>query len=110
MPSTEHERAVRDPSLLDAIVPLVTLVLLIGGSLALFGLNALDGARSRWRRNKRIDARVAEALNRGEPAAAGPARTVDELHAQLTKLGELKQAGLLTDDEFAQQKARLLAT
>jgi NhaC family Na+:H+ antiporter len=43
MPSTEHERAVRDPSLLDAIVPLVTLVLLIGGSLALFGLNALDG-------------------------------------------------------------------
>ena len=58
----------------------------------------------------RIDARVAEALHRSEPAAAGPARTVDELHAQLTKLGELKQAGLLTDDEFAQQKARLLAT
>ena len=43
MPSTEQERAVRDPSLLDAIVPLVTLVLLIGGSLALFGLDALDG-------------------------------------------------------------------
>jgi Na+:H+ antiporter, NhaC family len=41
MPS--NERAVRDPSLLDAIVPLVTLVLLIGGSLALFGLDALDG-------------------------------------------------------------------
>jgi hypothetical protein len=58
----------------------------------------------------RIDARVAEALHRGQPAPAGPARTVDELHAQLTKLGELKQAGLLTDDEFAQQKARLLAT
>jgi Short C-terminal domain len=58
----------------------------------------------------RIDARVAEAMHRSEPAAAGPARTVDELHAQLTKLGELKQAGLLTDDEFAQQKARLLAT
>ena len=43
MPSTEHERAVCDPSLLDAIVPLVTLVLLIGGSLALFGLDGLDG-------------------------------------------------------------------
>ena len=110
MPSTEHERAVRDPSLLDAIVPLVTLVLLIGGSLALFGLNALDGPIQVAQEQARIDARVAEALHRSEPAAAGPARTVDELHAQLRKLGELKQAGLLTDDEFAQQKARLLAT
>jgi NhaC family Na+:H+ antiporter len=36
-------RAPRDPSLLDAIIPLVTLVVLIGGSLALFGLDALDG-------------------------------------------------------------------
>ncbi|MFC7361500.1 Na+/H+ antiporter NhaC [Nocardioides astragali] len=33
----------REPSLLDALVPLTTLVLLIGGSLALFGLDALDG-------------------------------------------------------------------
>jgi hypothetical protein len=44
----------------------------------------------------------------GEPAAAAPV-SVDELHAQLTKLGELRQAGLLTDDEFAVQKARLLS-
>ncbi|MBV9448108.1 MAG: Na+/H+ antiporter NhaC [Streptosporangiaceae bacterium] len=34
---------VRDPSLADAIIPLVTLVVLIAGSLALFGLDALDG-------------------------------------------------------------------
>jgi Na+:H+ antiporter, NhaC family len=34
---------VRDPSPADAVVPLVALVLLIGGSLALFGLAALDG-------------------------------------------------------------------
>src|SRR5690606_28848432 len=34
---------VRDPSVVDAVVPLVTLVVLIGGSLALFGLAALDG-------------------------------------------------------------------
>jgi Short C-terminal domain len=46
-----------------------------------------------------------------QPAAPqpAPARTVDDLHTQLLKLGELRQAGLLTDDEFAQQKARLLA-
>jgi Na+:H+ antiporter, NhaC family len=36
-------RPVRDPSLSDAIVPLVTLAGLIAGSLALFGLDALDG-------------------------------------------------------------------
>lgn len=35
--------AIRPPSLLDALVPLGALVLLIGGSLLLFGLDALDG-------------------------------------------------------------------
>jgi hypothetical protein len=42
------------------------------------------------------------------PAPAGPGG-VDRLHTELTKLGELRQAGLLTDEEFAAQKARLLA-
>ncbi|MGH3475342.1 MAG: Na+/H+ antiporter NhaC [Acidimicrobiales bacterium] len=42
-PAAEPGAPVRDPSLLDAIVPLVALALLIGGSLALFGLDALDG-------------------------------------------------------------------
>ena len=35
--------AVRAPSLVDAIVPLVILAVLIAGSLQLFGLDALDG-------------------------------------------------------------------
>jgi hypothetical protein len=34
---------VRQPSLADAVIPLVALAILIGGSLALFGLDALDG-------------------------------------------------------------------
>jgi Na+:H+ antiporter, NhaC family len=34
---------VREPSLADAIIPLVTLAILIAGSLLLFGLDALDG-------------------------------------------------------------------
>ncbi len=38
----QHPR-IRQPSLADAVVPLVILVLLIGGSLLLFGLDALDG-------------------------------------------------------------------
>jgi Na+:H+ antiporter, NhaC family len=40
---TEGARPVRDPSLVDAVVRLVTLAVLIAGSLALFGLDALDG-------------------------------------------------------------------
>ena len=58
-----------------------------------------------------VDAQVADAVGaRSVPPAQAPAArpSVDELHAQLTKLGELRQTGLLTDDEFAQQKARLL--
>ena len=60
--------------------------------------------------DSQVNARMAGA-QQAEPApASGPARpSVDELHAQLSKLGELRQAGLLTDAEFAEQKARLLA-
>jgi len=36
-------RTIREPSLADAIIPLVALAVLIAGSLALFGLDALDG-------------------------------------------------------------------
>ena len=46
MPKTSEpkvSRRVREPSLADAIIPLVTLAVLIAGSLLLFGLDALDG-------------------------------------------------------------------
>jgi hypothetical protein len=41
------------------------------------------------------------------PAAAAPAET--DMLGQLEKLGQLKAAGVLTEEEFATQKARLLA-
>jgi TM2 domain-containing membrane protein YozV len=41
-------------------------------------------------------------------APAQPPRTTDELATQLERLNELRIAGLLTDEEFAHQKARLL--
>ncbi len=40
------------------------------------------------------------------PPAAAPA---PDLMEQLTKLGDMKAAGLLSDDEFAAAKAKLLA-
>jgi Na+:H+ antiporter, NhaC family len=43
----EAEPADHAPSLTDAIAPMVALAVLIAGSLALFGLDALDGPSSR---------------------------------------------------------------
>jgi NhaC family Na+:H+ antiporter len=37
------EATARTPSIVDSVLPLVMLAVLIGGSLALFGLDALDG-------------------------------------------------------------------
>ena len=41
------------------------------------------------------------------PPAAAPAQ--DDMLDQLQKLGELKASGVLTEDEFAAQKAKILA-
>lgn len=52
-----------------------------------------------------IDAAIAAQRQPQAPAAAVAPSVADEL----TKLAQLHQQGLLTDAEFAQQKARLLA-
>jgi NhaC family Na+:H+ antiporter len=43
MADTQSRRQVRDPSLVDALIPLIALAGLIAASLALFDLDALDG-------------------------------------------------------------------
>jgi len=43
-----------------------------------------------------------------QPAPAAPAVDTDAKLAQLKELGELKQAGVLSDLEFEQQKDRIL--
>ena len=42
-------------------------------------------------------------------AAAAPAGAGDDLMAQLTQLAQLHQAGVLSDEEFAAAKAKLLS-
>ncbi|MFE1377974.1 SHOCT domain-containing protein [Streptomyces sp. NPDC058740] len=44
------------------------------------------------------------------PAAPAPADDMSSKIAQLKELGELKEQGLLTEEEFAAQKSRLLAS
>jgi len=43
------------------------------------------------------------------PAGATPVSDTNEVLAQLKQLGELREAGILTDHEFEAQKARILA-
>ena len=55
-----------------------------------------------------IDAQVAAAVAAQQPAPAAAAPAADPV-AQLTKLGELKAQGILTEEEFAAEKAKILA-
>jgi len=50
-----------------------------------------------------------EEQSRSQPAAAPAAGISSETLAQLKQLGELHDQGILTDEEFAQQKQRCLA-
>lgn len=43
------------------------------------------------------------------PPPAAPAGGTDDVIAQLQKLGELRDQGILTEDEFAAEKAKVLA-
>ena len=43
------------------------------------------------------------------PAPAADSSALDAKFAQLAKLGELKNAGVLTEEEFAAEKAKILA-
>jgi membrane protease subunit (stomatin/prohibitin family) len=47
-----------------------------------------------------------QAANAPAPAAVAPA--ADDVMTQITKLGELKAAGLIDDAEFAAAKAKIL--
>ena len=44
-----------------------------------------------------------------QPAPAAPAAAGGSMIDQLKELGELKEQGILTEEEFAAQKAKLLA-
>ncbi|MFF3066558.1 SHOCT domain-containing protein [Oerskovia sp. NPDC057915] len=51
----------------------------------------------------------APAMPVAPPEAMPPATNQPDAIEQLTKLGQLRDAGILTDDEFAQKKADILA-
>ena len=50
-----------------------------------------------------------QAAYQAPPPAAAPAAPAVDLTAELQKLASLKEAGILSDEEFAAAKAKLLA-
>jgi hypothetical protein len=66
---------------------------------------------SRRQANKWGQQEAAQAPPEAAPAAAAPAAPApgSSMLDQLKELGELKTQGVLTEDEFAAQKAKLLA-
>lgn len=76
-------------------------------------LRQANEVRNYWnqRRHERDVERQRASASRivtAAPAAAHSATAGDDLMAQLGRLGEMKKAGLLTDEEFASAKAKLL--
>ncbi len=64
-----------------------------------------EQAQQQQQQQQQMQAAQAQA---GAPQAASPASTTDAMIAQLQQLAELQKLGILTPDEFAQQKARVL--
>jgi hypothetical protein len=72
---------------------------------------AVSGRVQRRQANKWSQQEGAQAPPEAAPApvAATPAAPAPSMIDQLKELGELKEQGILTEDEFAAQKAKLLA-
>jgi hypothetical protein len=62
----------------------------------------------RWAAQEQMQAQPQQPMAPPAPAPPAPA-PVDRLEA-LTQLGDLRAQGILTDEEFAAEKARILAS
>ena len=83
----------------------------VGRTAAIAGTaTAVSGRVQRRQANKWAEQEAAQAPPQAAPApvAAAPASTASMID-QLKELAELKTQGILTEDEFAAQKAKLLA-
>jgi hypothetical protein len=84
----------------------------VGRTAAIAGTaTAVSGRVQRRQANKWSQQEAAQAPPEAAPAAEAPAAPASSssMLDQLKELGELKTQGVLTEDEFAAQKAKLLA-
>lgn len=82
----------------------------IGRTAAIAGTASAVGGRVRHRQEKKWAEQEAPPVQEAPPpAAAAPQGGGASALDQLKQLGELKEQGVLTEAEFAAQKAKLLA-
>jgi hypothetical protein len=79
----------------------------VGGAAYHAGKRVQEGREADYDRDARIaELEQQQAMQQpAPPVSAGP---TDETLAQLEKLGQLKQQGILTEEEFQEQKRKLL--
>jgi membrane protease subunit (stomatin/prohibitin family) len=83
----------------------------VGGAAYHAGKRVQEGRDEDYDRDARIaelEQQQAMQQQAAPPAAAGG--ITDDTIAQIQKLGQLKEQGLITDDEFEAQKRKLLGT
>lgn len=76
---------------------------------AVAGTATAVSGRVQRRQNQRWAQQEAPAEYQQAPAPQAQAPPAEDPIAQLKELGELHESGVLTDEEFAAQKAKLLA-
>lgn len=81
---------------------------MVGGTAYYAGKRVQEGREADYERDARIAALEGQQAQSAVPAAAPAAAGQDDPVEQLERLARLKQQGVLTDDEFAEQKRRLL--
>jgi len=83
---------------------------MVGGTAYYAGKKVQEGREDDAYRDARIDQLEAQQMQQQAPPAAAPAAggMSDDTIEQLKQLGQLHEQGVLTDEEFAVQKAKLL--
>jgi hypothetical protein len=79
---------------------------MVGGAAYYAGKRVQEGREEEYDRDARIAALEDQQARAAAPVPAAGAQ--DDMVAQLEKLAQLKQQGILTDEEFAAQKRRIL--
>jgi hypothetical protein len=80
----------------------------VGGGAYAMGKHRARGQQAEADQDQRID--DLESQQQAPPAPAPTAGISSDAMQKLQELGKLRDQGILTDDEFATQKERLLAT
>jgi membrane protease subunit (stomatin/prohibitin family) len=83
---------------------------IVGGAAYSMGRRTAGNAQREQQQNAAIAGLQAQAdQSQAAQAAQGPAQGRNDVAGRLAQLGELRQQGVLTPEEFAQAKAKVLA-